>query len=197
MTLLPEISDFTPRSGFNLYADAMLNYDSLSSIMSAALYQKRIDLDQGGRHIIVEKCEIFGGDREKLFLKVDFRGSSTGTFYLTGKPVYRPDQKQLAIEQLEFDIKSKDLMVKTVSWMFNRKILQTLQQYTRFDLNTYERDMLKRINGQLNREPYPGVSMSGSVRELQLEKIYTFREMLVVRFHSTGRIELQVNRLSL
>jgi Domain of unknown function (DUF4403) len=197
MTLLPEISDFIPRSGFNLYADAMLNYDSLSSIMRTALSQKRIDLDQGGRHIIVEKCEIFGGDREKLVLKVDFSGSSTGTFYLTGKPVYRPEQKQLAIEQLEFDIKSRDLIVRTVSWMFNRKILQTLQHYTRFDLNTYEQDMLKRINTQLNREPYPGVSMTGTVRELQLEKIYTFREMLVVRFHSTGRIELQVNRLSL
>jgi hypothetical protein len=197
MTLLPEISDFTPRSGFNLYVDAVLNYDSLSRIMSAALNQKRIDLDQGGRHIIVERCEIFGGDREKLVLKVDFRGSSTGSFYLTGKPVYRAEQKQLAIEQLDFDIRSRDLMVKTVSWMFNRKILQTLQQYTRFDLNTYERDMLGRINGQLNREPYPGVVMSGSVRELGLEKIYTFREMLVVRFHSTGRIDLQVNRISL
>jgi len=196
MTLLPEISDFTPRSGFNLYADAIMNYDSLSTIMSTQLYKKRIDLDQSGRHIIVEHCEIFGGDREKLVLKVDFSGSSSGTFYLVGKPLYLADQKRLAIEQLEFDIKSKDLLVRTASWLFNRKILQTLQQYTRFDLKIYEQDMLSRINAQVNREPYPGVQMSGSIRELSLEKIYTFREMLVVRFHSTGRINLQVNQIN-
>jgi hypothetical protein len=195
-TLLPDISDLTPRSGFNLYSDALLNYDSLSVLMNAQLQKKRIDLEQGGRYIIIERCDIYGGDQEKIVLKVDFSGSSSGTFYLTGKPEYQADKKRLLINRLEFDIRSKDVLVKTVSWMFNRKILHTLQQYTQFDLTTYERDFLAKINAQFNREAYPGVQLRGEVRELSLEKIYTFRDMLVVRFHSAGRAELRVDRLS-
>ena len=41
--------------------------------------------------------------------------------------------------------------------MFNRKNLQALQPYTRFELGPYEQDMLNRINAQLNRDIYPGV----------------------------------------
>jgi hypothetical protein len=194
-TLLPDISDFTPRSGFNLYVDARLNYDSLSNLMTAKLAQKRIDLEQGGRHIIVERCAIYGGDREKLILKVDFTGSNSGSFYLTGKPVFNAADKILSIEKLEFDIRSKDLMVKTVSWMFNRKILNTLQAYTRFNTASYEQDILGRMNAQMNRTLYPGVQMTGYVREISLEKIYTFQDMLVVRFHSSGKIDLLMNHV--
>jgi hypothetical protein len=193
--LLPDISDFTPRSGFNLYVDARLNYDSLSNLMTAKLAQKRIDLEQGGRHIIVERCAIYGGDREKLILKVDFTGSNSGSFYLTGKPVFNAADKILSIEKLEFDIRSKDLMVKTVSWMFNRKILNTLQAYTRFNTASYEQDILGRMNAQMNRTLYPGVQMTGYVREISLEKIYTFQDMLVVRFHSSGKIDLLMNHV--
>jgi len=129
-------------------------------------------------------------------LKIDFTGSESGTFYLTGKPEYNADKKTLQINNLDFDIQTRDMLVKTAKWMFNKKILQSLQPYTHFELGPYEQEMLARINVQLNREVYTGVKMYGKVDILTLKKIYPFKDMLVVRFNSTGNIGIQVNKLA-
>ena len=196
-TVVPDISDFTQRKGFNIYVDAYLQYDSLGRIINEQVKNKRIELEQFGKYIIIQNCEIYGADEEKLILKIDFTGSESGTFYLTGKPEYNADKKTLQINNLDFDILTKDFLVKTAKWMFNRKILQALQPYTRFELGTYEQDMLNRINAQLNRDIYSGVKMYGKVDRVSLNKIYPFKDMLVVRFNSAGNIGMQVSKLNL
>lgn len=195
-TVLPDISDFTQRKGFNIYVDAYLQYDSLGRIINEQVKNKRIELEQFGKYIIIQNCEIFGAEKEKLILKIDFTGSESGTFYLTGNPEYNADKKTLQINNLDFDIQTKDFLVKTAKWMFNRKILQALQPYTRFELGPYEQDILNRINTQLNRDIYSGVKMYGKVDRISLKKIYPFKDMLVVRFNSAGNIGIQVSKLN-
>jgi hypothetical protein len=195
-TVVPGISDFSERKGFNIYADAYLQYDSLGRIINEQVKNKRIELEQFGKYIIVQNCEIYGAEKEKLILKIDFTGSESGSFYLTGKPEYNADKKTLLINNLDFDIQTRDLLVKTAKWMFNRKILQALQPYTRFELGPYEQDMLNRINTQLNRDVYTGVRTYGKVDILTLKKIYPFKDMLVVRFNSSGNIGMQVSKLA-
>jgi hypothetical protein len=195
-TLVPEISDFSERKGFNIYTDAYLQYDSLGRIINEQVKNKRIELEQFGKYIIIQNCEIYGAEKEKLILKIDFTGSESGSFYLTGKPEYNADKKTLQINNLDFDIQTRDLLVKTAKWMFNRKILQSLQPYTRFELGPYEQDLLNRINSQLNRDVYAGVKMYGKVDILTLKKIYPFKDMLVVRFNSSGNIGMQVSKLN-
>jgi len=195
-TVVPDISDFSEKKGFNIYVDAYLQYDSLGRIVNEQVKNKRIELEQFGKYIIIERCEIYGADKEKLVLKVDFSGSESGTFYLTGTPEYKAEKKVLVINNLDFDIKTRDLLVKSAKWMFNRKILQGLQPYTRFELGPYEQDILNRINQQLNREIYSGVKMSGKVDLITLKKIYPFKDMLVVRFNSAGNIGIQVSKLA-
>ncbi|MGL6269785.1 MAG: hypothetical protein ACRC2O_17755, partial [Chitinophagaceae bacterium] len=66
----------------------------------------------------------------------------------------------------------------------------------RFDLGPYEQEILARINLQLNRDVFTGIRMYGKVDILTLKKLYPFKDMLVVRFNSTGNIGLQVNKLT-
>jgi hypothetical protein len=56
--------------------------------------------------------------------------------------------------------------------------------------------MLSRINAQLNRDIYSGVKMYGKVDRISLNKIYPFKDMLVVRFNSAGNIGVQVSKLN-
>jgi hypothetical protein len=194
-TLLPEISDFSLRRGFHIYSDAMADYDSLSLLLNTRMRKKRIDLEKLGKYMIIENFTIYGADREKLILKVDFSGSEQGTLYLSGKPVYQENSKTLNIEDLDYDINTRDVLVKTAGWLFNRKILQALQPYSSFELGNYEKQLLDLINTKLNGELYPGVTVNGRVEQISLMKIYTFKDKLVVRFRSSGELSASLIRI--
>ena len=195
-TVIPDISTSAPAKGFSIYIDAYLNYDSLSRILSASLLNKRIDLEKMGKYVIVEQCSVYGANNEKLILKVNFAGSETGVFYLTGKPVYDNVKKMLLMEDLDYDIRSKDMLVKSAEWIFNKRILKELQAYSRFDISQYEKMLINKINQQLTTEIKPGISMTGEVKSIAINQIYSFSENLVIRFSTTGSLEIMINNIS-
>lgn len=193
-TVIPDLSVGQNRRGFSIYTDALLNYDSLSNLLQTAMYKKRIDAEGSGKYIIVEKVQVYGSNSAMLNLKMQFSGSISGTFYLSGKPVY--DQKQLRLENLDYDIQSKSMVVKTGEWLFNQRIMRELEKSTRFDVTAYEKMLLDKINAQFNREVYKSILMNGSVQHISIEKIYPFADQLVVRFSSRGDLEILVKELS-
>lgn len=195
-TVIPDLSVGQNRRGFSIYTDALLNYDSLSNLLQTAMYKKRIDAEGSGKYIIVEKVQVYGSNSAMLNLKMQFSGSISGTFYLSGKPVYDAQQKQLRMENLDYDIQSKSMVVKTGEWLFNQRIMRELEKSTKFDVTAYEKMLLEKINAQFNREVYKSVLMNGNVQHIGIEKIYPFADQLVVRFSSRGDLEILVKELS-
>ncbi len=115
-TVIPSISDFSKRQGFSIFLDALLNYDSLSNIMNRQLVNKEFDFNKGPvkKKFIIRNCRLYGEGNEKLIIKVDFAGTDEGSFYLTGKPAhYDKATRVLEIKDIDFDIKSKDALLKT------------------------------------------------------------------------------------
>lgn len=195
-TVIPDFGSSLPTNGFSIYVDTYLNYDSLSNIISTNLSGKRIDLEKMGKYVIVDKCSIYGVNNEKVIVKVNFSGSETGVFYLTGKPVYDSQTKTLKMDNLEYDIQTKDFLVRSAEWLFNKRILKELQSYSKFDFSQYEKMMLDKINAQMKTEFKPGIIMTGEVKSIAINKIYPFSENLVIRFNTTGSLDIQVNQIN-
>jgi len=194
-TVVPDISDFDQRKGFNIFIDAFLDYDSLSNLLNAQIRNRRIELDKFGKYVIVDQCQIYGAGNERLIVKINFSGSDQGIFYLTGRPEYDQEKKLLHVKELDFDIRTKDFMLKTANWLFSRKIINDLQPYSKFDVSSYETSILSRINSELNREIKKGVLINGSVKKIDIIKIYPFTEKLVIRFNSSGDVNVVVNAM--
>jgi len=194
-TVIPNLSPAPSRRGFSIHADALLNYDSLSQILQTRMYRKRIDAEGTGKHLIVEKVEVYGSNSSTLNLKMLFSGSASGTFYLSGKPRYDAAAKELRLENLEYDIRSRNLILTTAEWLFNGRIMRELERYARFNLREYEKDLLQGINSQFNREIKPGITLNGAVQGVGIEKIYPFLDRLVLRFSGNGDLEVKVSEL--
>jgi hypothetical protein len=192
LTVAPNLSDFSYRPGFNIFLDALLNYDSLSNIVSIQLKDKRVELSQG-KYIIVKGCTLYGMDNENLIIKVTFTGSENGLFYLTGKPFYDRATKVIELNDLDFDIKSKNMLMKTAEWLFNKRIVNELKKYTRFDLASYVDSAITTVNQQLNKEWIKGVQSQGKMDEIRIINIYPLREHLVVRSNCSGNLLVKVD----
>jgi hypothetical protein len=192
LTIAPNLSDFSNRTGFNIFLDALLNYDSLSNIVSLQLKDKRFDL-ASNKYMIIKNCSLYGMDNENLIIKVNFEGSEKGLFYLTGKPSYDPATKMVELKDLDFDIKSKNMLIKTAEWLFSKRIINDLKKYTKFDLSTYINSAITTINQQLNKEWANGIQSNGKMEEIKIVNIYPLREHLVVRSNCNGHLSLKID----
>ena len=192
LTVVPNITDFSSHTGFNIFLDAVLNYDSLSNIVSSQLSDKRFDITSS-KYIVIKECMLYGMDNENLVIKVTFEGSEQGIFYLTGKPTYDAATKIIELKDLDFDIKSKNTLLKTAAWLFNKRIVSELKKYSRFDLTTYINTAITSINQQLNKEWRAGIRSNGKMDEIKIVNFYPLREHLIVRSNCSGLLSVKVD----
>jgi len=192
LTVVPNITDFSSHTGFNIFLDAVLNYDSLSNIVSSQLSDKRFDITSS-KYIVIKECMLYGMDNENLVIKVTFEGSEQGIFYLTGKPTYDAATKIIELKDLDFDIKSKNTLLKTAAWLFNKRIVSELKKYSRFDLTTYINAAITSINQQLNKEWRAGIQSNGKMDAIKIVNIYPLREHLIVRSNCSGSLSIKVD----
>jgi hypothetical protein len=191
---LPLMSGYGSNQGFSIFLDALLNYDSLSQIINRQLVNTEFDLNKGPvkKKFIIKGCSLYGQNNEKLIIKIDFSGTNDGTFYLTGRPVYDALSKTIEIKDMDFDIKSKNMLLKTADWLFSRAIVNEISKYTRYDLTSYIDTAKANINKQLNHEWIRGVSSYGSMNEINLIGIYPKTQHLHIRSNCTGTLSVKV-----
>ncbi len=198
-TPLPDLGTVANPGGFNVYLEAALQYDSLSNIMNGYLVGKRFDLTEGlfKKHIIVNKTEVSANEDGDLKIMIDFSGSFNGSIFFTGKPVYNSDNKTIEVRDLDYDLKTKNLFLKTAKWLFNGKIVNELKKYTSFELSSYYDTAALSLNDWLNREWTPGIKGTGEVEELKLTELYALPEHLLIRSNCRGKMSVLVSEIKL
>jgi hypothetical protein len=121
---VPNLGGLSKQQGFSIFLDAVLSYDSLGNILNQQLKGKQFDFKKAfiRKKFIVDSCRIYGGGFEKLVIKINFSGTNSGIVYLVGKPVYKKDSRTIEVEDIDFDIKSKNVLLGTADWLFDKKL---------------------------------------------------------------------------
>ena len=195
---VPAIGNISRQQGFSIFLDAMLNYDSLSNIVNRHVANKEFDFNKGPvkKKFIIQDCKLYGTGNEKLIIKVNFTGTDNGTFYLTGKPVYDKEKHILEIKNIDFDIKSKNALLKTSEWLFSRKIINEISRNTRFNLSAYIDSAKLTMNEQLNHEWIKGIRSYGQIDDIQLIGIYPLRQSLIIRSNCIGDLSVKLESIN-
>lgn len=199
LSSVPNLTNQNHAGGFNIYLEAALQYDSLSHVLNGYLVNKRFDVGEGifKKHIVIQNTTVSGDDNGNMNIRVDFTGSFDGTAYFIGKPVYNLEKKTIEVQDLDYDLQTKNLLLKTAKWLFNKKIITELKNYTSFDLSQYYDTASITLNSWLNREWTRGIQGNGSVTELKLTSVYALPQHLLIRSNCTGKLNVLVSDLNL
>lgn len=191
---IPNISYSGTAPGFNVFLDAVLQYDSLGKILNQQIEGREFDLGNGPvkKKFIIQSCRIFGSGNENMIIRVEFGGSAEGTAYFNGKPEYNPTSHIVELKDLDFDVKTRDKFLKTASWLFNKKITDEISSYSKFDLSSFFDSTRLSLNQQLNQEWMPGISSTGYVSDINLIGIYPLNQYLVLRSKCSGLLSMQI-----
>jgi hypothetical protein len=194
---VPSLGEPSGRKGFAIFLDAELNYDSLGMIMNQSLVGKEFDFKKGfvKKKFILDSCKVYGGGFDKLVIKINFSGTNTGVFYLTGKPVYDAEKKKIEVKDIDFDIKSKNILLGSADWLFDKKITKEISKYAQFELASYIDSAKLSMNQQLNRELAKGIRSVGNIKDIKLVGIYPMQKHLIIRSNCEGELAVKVESI--
>ncbi len=195
---IPNIGSFSRQPGFNIFLDAVLSYDSLGNIMNQQLKGKEFDFKKGfvKKKFIIDTCSIYGGGFEKLIIKIKFSGTNSGVIYLVGRPVYDKDKKTIEVADIDFDIKSKNILLGSADWLFDKKITKEISKNARFELGAFIDTAKLSINKELNRELAKGIRSYGNIKEISIVGIYPMQQHLVIRNNCAGDLSVKVESVN-
>ena len=195
---VPNLGTFSRKPGFSIFLDAVLSYDSLSVILNQQLIGKEFDFKKLfiKKKFIIDSCKIYGAGNEKLVIKVNFSGTNNGVVYLLGKPVYNKDKRSIEVTDIDFDIKSKNILLGSADWLFDKKITKEIGKQARFDLGGYIDTAKTTINAQLNQEWIKGIRSYGNISDIRLIGIYPMQQYLVIRSNCTGDLSVKVESIN-
>ncbi|MFZ9387352.1 MAG: DUF4403 family protein [Chitinophagaceae bacterium] len=194
---VPNLGTRSGQTGFNIFLDAVLNYDSLGLIMNQQLAGREFDFKKGfvKKHFVLDSCRVYGGGFDKLVIRIDFSGTNNGVMYLTGKPRYDEEKRLIEVKEIDFDIKSRNILLGSADWLFDKKITREISKYARFELGAYIDSAKSTLNEQLNTELTKGVRCYGQIRDIRLAGIYPMQQHLVIRSNCEGNLAIKVESI--
>ena len=196
---VPDLSAGNHPGGFNVHMEAAFQYDSLSKVISGYIAGRRVEVSEGlfKKHIIIENATVSGEENGHMKIRLDFKGSFNGTVFLSGKPVYNQENKSIEVEDIDYDLETRNLLLKTGRWLFNNRILSELKKYTSFGLSDYYAKAAVSLNGWLNREWTKGIRGAGSVSDIKLTAVYALPQHLLIRTNCAGKLSITVSEIDL
>jgi hypothetical protein len=189
-TSLPNLEDYHKEKGLDMILDIRTSYDSLSSYVNKAF--KGYEFELKNKKIVVTQLSVFGTQDSKMVLKMVFDGVKNGVLYLIGTPKLDAENQRIFLEEVEFDVKTKSVLLKSAKWLFNDRIIEEIKKNAVFELAPMILDAKKTINKELNSTITKGVNMNGKIEDIIIKELFLDSRNLIVRTNFKGELKLKV-----
>jgi len=142
--------------------------------------------------ITVEDITLYGqGENMIVALVVD--GSIKGTIYFSGIPAFNKVDMTISLANLDFSLNTKNVLVKTASWMFHAGLLQKISSSLVFQVGDKLRDAKKELNAYLlQNQSLSYFRITGEIEKLDPDKILISPEAVKAYFQFEGKVRLVV-----
>lgn len=187
------------QNGFRFELELALPYAALSPVLDVLLQGKRLQVTEGliDQHVVLDGCTLYGDAQHRLVAEVPFSGSYSGTAVVFGTPVYQSQLRRIELQNVAYDIKTNNLLLRGAKWLFGNLILNEIRKHASFDLTPLCTAAAARLTESLNKAWGKGLQAQGAVTDLNIIGIEAEEQQLRVQAQCTGRLELTVTEADL
>jgi hypothetical protein len=130
-------------------------------------------------------------------IKAGLTGSVTGTVYLKGKPYFDTTSQSVALQNLDYDLDTKNRLVKTANWLAKGKFVQKMQEAFKIPLHKQMALATELIQANLtNKQIAKGIVLNGQLTELTPGEVFITPASIVATVQAKGKIQVKVEGLS-
>jgi hypothetical protein len=189
---LPPLDTGQVGDGLHILMEGRIDYGTAGELLTRELRGRTIE--RAGRTLRVRSVAVSGVGAGRLALGVDFDGSARGTVWFVGSPQYDAAAGEIVVPDLDFDVASRDLLVRGAAWIAGRGgLVEFLRDRARIPVADGVREGERLLREGLNRSLSRDVHIDGEVLAVRPLDVYASRHALIVQAHAEalGRMEIR------
>jgi hypothetical protein len=173
----------------NLSLDIPLSY--INSLARTSMHGYTMSY---GRYKVIVKDITIYGQGDKLIVELPVDGTVKGTIYLAGTPEFNKDSLSIVLSNLDFSVATKNVAVKTASWLFHSPLVQKLRSKLVFPVGEQLHSARAAVAASLRENrSIENFRINGLVDRLEPDQIRITPESVKAYFVFTGRVKVVMN----
>jgi len=194
-TKLPDLilSQGTNRK-ISLNAIAHLSFEEATRL--AKLSSLGLSFGDKKRKAIITDISVRGKE-EFVLVDVKLEGKWNGLLQISGKPEYSSASNELRFSNLEFDLKSRNLLLKAAKWLSADAIARKLQEALVF---SFEQDVISvknKLDARFSNYTYQDVfTIKGNLHEFKVQQLIVSESGFVIILNAEGNAVLKLKSIS-
>lgn len=176
---------------FSIMLQTRLLYSEMRNIARKHIAGKSYQI--GNRNLTVTDVDIFP-IKDRVALMANVEGDLKGTIYFTGRPVYDSATAEIKLDDVDFDISTRNVLHKTASWLLNGTINRRISQQLVFPVQKNVEEARLQINEYLNNTKLtPELTLNGSVNRIGFGDIQILEDGLLIPIDLGGNLKVRFN----
>ena len=153
---------------------------------------KTYEFNDGKQKITVLDMEIYGhGD--DLVVGTTLSGALNGKVFIKGKPYYDAASQSLKMKDLDYDLETKNGLLKTADWLAHGKFLKMMEPHFSIPVSAQLEEARKMIRENLTGDAMNKmVKLNGSLSELRPGAMFVRPEGIRAIIYAKGKLEVKV-----
>jgi hypothetical protein len=192
MTPIPDDWDKPGNTdGFRIRMEVALQNDSLSRVLNRTIMPMVIKPHKGlfRKKVKIDSLWIETGEGKRVQCRLHLSGKYAGQLLMVGEPVWDSASGVLQLKDIEYDLKTKNLILGTAAKWFDRPIRQWMEKKFQFGLADLLEEKRKWIENRLNSADLHPLRCRGFLNKLEWQGLDYQRNTIMLRVGIQGRMD--------
>ena len=188
ISIFPALQNTIPREGISIYANSHFDYAFISKIITDTVRDKVFEME--GQTFVIKKIDVNATPQHQLQIKIDFAGSKKGTFILYGSPVLDITKQTISIPDVDYDIKTRDIMLSVGEKLFRSRIINSLKSKAVVDIPSLIEKNRQQLDAQFNRPITNKFYTRGRLQEIKITGLVVGKDVLHLQTLIKANVQL-------
>jgi hypothetical protein len=146
----------------------------------------------GGYEVTVTSVDLYGNG-DHLIVKAGLIGSVNGTVYLRGKPYYDPSTQTVSLQNLEYDLDTRNKLLQTANWLLKGTFLRRLTEAFKVPVGPQLAEAKKNLQEKLNNNQIvKGIYLNGQIDELVPSSVVITPDAIFAVVLAKGKVDVKI-----
>jgi len=169
---------------FRIALNADVFYRDLRAVAAPLLLNRQFESD--GNKVTIKDFDL-SGNGDKLVVKLVTEGSLDGVVYLTAKPAFNPQTNLFSVEDVDFDLQTESMLLKSADWFLHGSIRSTIQEQLNMNLSKQLEQSRQIAATALTRmKLLEHVFLKCNIKELKLKGVSVQQDKMSIQVFTEG-----------
>ena len=174
---------------------SLVSYEEAARLATKQFSGEKFSFLAGKYNVEITSVEMYG-QNDRLVIKAGLKGSINGSIFLKGVPYYDPVTQKLTLKGLDYDLDTKNTIVKTAGWLLQGQFSRMMESKMVFPIGDQINDAKKTIQNALsNFKIVDGVLLKGTLTDILPDKVYLTPDHIYSVVFAQGKVNLRVDGL--